>query len=48
MVLPRGVDKATGLRVALDELKLPLDALVAVGMAKMTSRCSRSPDAAPR
>jgi HAD superfamily hydrolase (TIGR01484 family) len=31
MVLPRGVDKATGLRVALDELKLPLDALVAVG-----------------
>jgi HAD superfamily hydrolase (TIGR01484 family) len=31
MVLPRGVDKATGLRSALDELKLPLDELVAVG-----------------
>src|SRR5581483_7024472 len=31
MVLPRGVDKATGLRVALDELKLPRDELVAVG-----------------
>lgn len=31
MVLPKGVDKATGLRAALDELELPLDALVAVG-----------------
>ena len=31
MVLPRGVDKATGLSVALDELKIPLQSLVAVG-----------------
>jgi hydroxymethylpyrimidine pyrophosphatase-like HAD family hydrolase len=31
MILPRGVDKATGLRAALDELKLTLDELVAVG-----------------
>ena len=31
MVLPRGVDKASGLRVALQELQIALDALVAVG-----------------
>jgi len=31
MILPRGVDKTTGLRAALDELKLTLDELVAVG-----------------
>jgi HAD superfamily hydrolase (TIGR01484 family) len=31
MVLPKGVDKATGLGAALDELKLPLGEVVAVG-----------------
>jgi HAD superfamily hydrolase (TIGR01484 family) len=31
MVLPRGVDKASGLRVALEELQIALDELVAVG-----------------
>lgn len=31
MILPRGIDKATGLRVALDELKLTVRELVAVG-----------------
>ncbi len=31
MVLPHGVDKATGLRAAIDELSLPAGELVAVG-----------------
>jgi HAD superfamily hydrolase (TIGR01484 family) len=34
MVLPYGVDKASGLRAALDELALPLDAVVGVGDAE--------------